>query len=157
MGRQLSQNLKALLQDVGEGAVLMNLALRLYGHPEWRVFRNYAEAGCDLLLLRTAEDRKSKQIKVEVKTRQNVLTDRASKNAVHFTLSQSERDSADFLVAYWFERNDFFVVPTNKLHPINASGKKVFKFIAYLKADGTYNESTNSALGKWDLILDKLS
>lgn len=157
MARQLPQNLKALLQDVGEGVVLMNLALRLFSHPGWRVFRNYAEAGCDLLLLRTAAGSKSKQIKVEVKTRQSFLTDRKSKNALHFTLSQSERDSAEFLVAYWFERNDFFVLPTNQLQSVNASGKKVFKFIAYLTKDGTYNESSASALNRWDLILDRLN
>ncbi len=157
MARQLPQNLKARLQDVGEGAVLLNLAIRLHDHPEWRVFQNYAEAGCDLLLLRTSSNRFGKQIKIEVKTRQNLLTDRKSKNGVHFTVSQAERDSADFLVAYWFDRNDFFVLPTSQLSEVNSGNKKVYKFIAYLKVDGTYNEKTQAALNRWDLITQKLT
>ncbi len=92
-----------------------------------------------------------------MKTRQNLLTDRKSKNGVHFTVSQAERDSADFLVAYWFDRNDFFVLPTSQLSEVNSGNKKVYKFIAYLKVDGTYNEKTQAALNRWDLITQKLT
>lgn len=157
MARQLPQNLKSRLQDVGEGAVLLNLAIRLYDNPDWRVFQNYVEAGCDLLLLRTSSQRNSKQIKIEVKTRQNLLTGRKSKNGVHFTVSQAERDSADFLVAYWFDRNDFFILPTSQLSAVNNGGNKVYKFIAYLKTDGTYNDNTQATLNRWDLIMQKLT
>lgn len=145
------------LQDVGEGAVLINLAIRLYDHPEWRVFQNYGEAGCDLLLLRTSSKRNGKQIKIEVKTRQNLLTDRKSKNSVHFTVSQSERDSADFLVAYWFDRGEFFIVPTSQLAEVNSGDKKVYKFIAYLKRDETFNDQTQAARNNWERITQVLT
>ncbi len=61
---ELSQNLKALLQEIGESSALLQLCMRLHNNSEWRVYRNYAEHGCDLVLIGP-----QKQIKIEVKTR----------------------------------------------------------------------------------------
>jgi hypothetical protein len=152
---QLPQNLKALLQDIGERSVLLQLSIRLLGHPEWRVFQNYTEAGCDLVLVRNSHERLGRQIKIEVKTRQNVVTKRRSKNAVHFTLSQAERDASDYLVAYWLDRSDFFIVPRDKLKPVKSGGKLLYKFIAYLSSrTEKYNDFTAPFCNNWEPILN---
>jgi hypothetical protein len=51
MPRELSQNLKNVLKELGEGAALLKLSIALYDKPEWRVYRNYADDGCDLVVL----------------------------------------------------------------------------------------------------------
>src|SRR5712671_2910835 len=158
MGRQLPQNLKSLLQDIGEGAVLLHLSIRLLHQPEWRVFRNYTEAGCDLVVVRSTHNKLVNQVKIEVKTRQNLITDRRNKHGVHFTLSQTERDASDFLVAYWLDRNDFFVVPRDCLTAVNSAGKKMYKFIAYRSVKtGEYNAFSTRFCNNWDTILNHLA
>ncbi|PWU14390.1 MAG: hypothetical protein C5B50_17585 [Verrucomicrobia bacterium] len=155
MKRQLPQNLKRLLQDIGEGAVLLQLSIRLLNHPQWRVFQNYTEAGCDLVLVRSSHNTLGRQIKIEVKTRQNIVTDRRNKNAVHFTLSEAERDASDFLVAYWLDQNDFFVVPRDELMATWNGTKRVYKFIAYLSPrTQKYNEHTAKFCNNWDAIIE---
>ena len=80
---QLSQNLKALLQEVGEGAALINLAVRMTDKPGWTLFKNYSVTGCDLVVQRLDSNHEVSQLKIEVKTHQNVVTDRTNRNAVH--------------------------------------------------------------------------
>ena len=48
--QELSQNLKVVLQDVGEGAVLIHLAILLRKVPGWTIYKHFAEAGCDIVI-----------------------------------------------------------------------------------------------------------
>ena len=147
---ELSQNLKALLQDIGESSVLLQLCMRLHNNAKWKVFRNYTERGCDIVIVGGA-----KQIKVEVKTRQGVITKREQKDVMHFTVTKGERDSADFVVCYWFDRSEYFVVPANVLRPIGRI--PTYKFIPYiLKSTGAFDDRSRPYLEAWHLITDKL-
>lgn len=123
---ELSQNLKALLQEIGESSALLQLCMRLHDNADWRVYRNYAEHGCDLVLIGG-----NRKIKIEVKTRQNVIKRRVKRNAIHFTLTEAERNSAEFVIAYWFDRSDYFIIPTAELDEVRSKGKRLYKFIAY--------------------------
>ena len=137
--------------------MLLHLSIRLLSRPEWRVFKNYTESGCDLVIVRNTHNALGRQIKIEVKTRQNLVTDRRNQNGVHFTLSQAERDASDFLVAYWLDRNSFFVVPRDELRPVNNGNKKSYKFIAYFSTrSGEYTEHSARFLNQWDSIMNAL-
>lgn len=154
---ELTQNLKALLQEVGEGAVLINLAMRMQDKPGWTLFKNFTESGCDLVLQRLDSSHEISQIRIEVKTRQNVVTDRRKPNAVHFTVTANEHTSCDFVVAFWFDKHAFFVLPTDALRRTTSRGKDVYKFIAYWSnVQDCFTEASRQWLERWDLILGKL-
>lgn len=154
---ELSQNYKALLQEVGEGAVVISLAVRMADKLGWTLFKNFAEAGCDLVLQRRDSNHETSQIKIEVKTRQNLLTKRAHKGALHFTVTANERHSCDFLVAYWFDKHAFFVVPCSELKPVNSNGEVAYKFIAYWSdKQGCFTADSERWRERWDLILGKM-
>jgi hypothetical protein len=154
---ELSQNFKTLLQEVGEGAVVISLAVRMQEKPGWTLFKNFAEHGCDLVLQRRDSNHETNQVRIEVKTRQNLLTKRVNKGAVHFTVTPKERESSHFLVAYWFDRHAFFVVPSAELKPINVNDGLVYKFIAYWsEPQGCFTDGSSQWLNRWDLILDQL-
>lgn len=148
---ELSQNLKALLQEIGESSAILQLSMRLHNDPAWKVYRNYTEAGCDVVILG-----QGKTIKVEVKTRQGVITKRKQKDSIHFDVTPGERQSADFVICYWFDRSLYFIVPVNVL---KKTGKKriTYKFCPYiLKSTGEFDDKTRPYLEKWDIILDAL-
>ncbi|WP_460499782.1 hypothetical protein [Hymenobacter agri] len=147
--------MKRILQDIGESSALLQLSIRMLDKPDWRVFPNYMEAGCDLLLLRSTKDKFGHQIKIEVKTRQNVVTKNPLRPDIHFTLTESERNEADFLIAYWFDRNSFFIVPRSELRPAKSGNSTLYKFIAsYSRSKNAFNERSNQFLNRWDLITD---
>ncbi len=156
--QELSQNLKAVLQDVGEGAVLIHLAILLREVPGWTIYKNYAEAGCDIVIQHADPRRTSaKSVFVEVKTRQGLLTKRRHRNTTHFTVTKNERDACDFLVAYWFERNAFFIVPRDELTPTKAGAKLVYKFVAYWSdKQSKFTDRSEAFLDRWDIILNQL-
>jgi hypothetical protein len=150
MQRELSQNLKTVLQEVGEGAALLRLSIELYDKPRWRVYRNYAENGCDIVIVGP-----KRKIKVEVKSRQKLIASR-KRRSVHFRLTENEKKAADFVVGYWFERAAFFVVPTTKLTKARSSGKSAYRFIAYYSDKlGDFTEPSKKYLENWQLILNK--
>jgi hypothetical protein len=147
---ELSQNLKTLLQEIGESSVLLQLCMRLHNNPDWRVYRNYAEHGCDLVLIGP-----SKQIRIEVKTRQNVIKRQQSRASLHFTVTPSERASANFVVAYWFDRSAYFVLPASALRPMRSNDKTLYKFVAYysdIQEDFTANSKAYHEA--WHHIID---
>lgn len=147
---ELTQNLKALLQEIGESSALLQLCMRLHGNANWRVYRNYAEHGCDLVLVGP-----NKQIKIEVKTRQNVIKTREGRNTLHFTLTASERESAQFVIAYWFDRSAYFIIPTTDLIPAKSGPKTLYKFIAYYSnVKGDFTEHSKKYHEAWHYILD---
>ncbi|TLD71478.1 hypothetical protein FEM03_08100 [Phragmitibacter flavus] len=148
---ELTQNLKALLQDIGESSALLQLCMRLHESADWRVYRNYAEHGCDLVLIGNG-----KTIKIEVKTRQNVIKKQANRTTLHFTLTESERNSAQFVIAYWFDRAAYFVLPTSALKPSRSKTKTLYKFIAY--CSNVVNDFTDFSKGcheAWHYIMDE--
>lgn len=154
---ELSQNYKALLQEVGEGAVVISLAVRMESKTGWTLFKNFTEHGCDLVLQRRDSNHEVNQVKLEVKTRQNVLTKRKHRGALHFTVTPNERDSSDFVVAYWFDRHAFFIVPTSELKPVNVGDGITYKFIAYWsEPQKRFTDESEKWRERWDLILDKL-
>lgn len=155
---ELSQNLKAVLQDVGEGAVLIHLAILLREIPGWTIYKNFAEAGCDIVIQHTGKrGTESKSLFVEVKTRQGILTKRRHRNAMQFSVTENERNACDFVVAYWFERNAFFIVPRNALTQTSAGGKVLYKFIAYWsEKQGRFTDASAAFHGRWDLIVNDL-
>ena len=150
---ELSQNSKALLQDIAESSVLLELSMRLHGNEKWSVNRNYTEKGCDLIIF--GPDRK---IKIEVKARQNVITKNPNRGNLHFTVSEVERNESDFVVAYWFDRRTYFVVPTERLTETASGTKKLFKFIAnYSKRQGRFTGLSAEFHEAWSLITEALN
>ena len=149
---ELSQNLKALLQDIGESAVALNLAIHMNGLKGWSVFRNYTEAGCDVIVRRPTQG----DLQIEVKTRQTLLTSRRQKNVCHFTLTEAERNACDFLVAYWFNRHSYFIVPKAELRRTSSNGRPLYKFIAYWsERNQEYTGPSVQHLEKWDRIVTR--
>ena len=85
------------------------------------------------------------------------MTDRTNRNAVHFTVTANERNSADFVIAYWFDKHAFFVLPSTALKPIKSNGEDVYKFIAYWSdLQKCFTDDSRQWLERWDLIIDKL-
>jgi hypothetical protein len=155
---ELSQNLKAVLQDVGEGAVLIQLAILLREYPSWTIYKNFAEAGCDIVIQRTTQHRAgARSIFVEVKTRQGLLTKRRHRNTIQFSVTENERNACDFVVCYWFERNAYFVVPRENLTRTQAKGKTLYKFIAYWSdKQQRFTDGSEALRDKWSLILERI-
>ncbi len=148
---QLSQNIKALLQEIGESSVLLQLSMRLHQNKRWKVYRNYTEQGCDIVVVGN-----ERIIKVEVKTRQGVITKNTQRPDMHFTVTEGEKNSSDFVVAYWFDRAAYFILPTSKLKPYKAGTKIVYKFIPRILRSGDYSDDARDYLEAWRLILDEL-
>lgn len=155
---ELSQNLKAVLQDVGEGAVLIQLAILLREIPGWTIYKNFAEAGCDIVIQRTGKRHsESKPLFIEVKTRQGILTKRRHRNTMQFSITENERNACDFVVAYWFERNAYFIVPRNAITRTSAGRKVLYKFIGYWsEKQGRFTDASAAFLGRWDRIFNHL-
>lgn len=146
---ELSQNLKALLQETGEGAVALNLAVRLYGRAGWSVYRNYTEAGCDVIIQRARKG----NLQIEVKTRQTLLTKRRNRNTCHFTLTEGERNACDYLIAYWFDRHAYFIVPKADLRRTSSNGRPLYKFIAHWsERQQKYTGHCAWFIERWDQI-----
>jgi len=74
---------------------------------------------------------------------------------MHFILSKAEYDSCQFLVAYWFERGQYFVVPKSELKPATKA-KKSYRFIANILKNGDYNAVSKRFLDRWDRITNLL-
>jgi len=109
MGKErLPQNINNLLMSIGEKAVTYHLYLIVQKdeNKEWDVYQNLGESGCDVLLVNQKKDR---QIKIEVKTRQRLFT--SSKNKYFsFTITENEYKNMDFVICYWFEENRYFII-----------------------------------------------
>ena len=122
--QKISQNIQDLISEIGERMVLFKLYELVHGSTNFEIFKNYSDNGYDVGI---RDSIKGNKIKIEVKTRQRLITtaNEKSKNSCHFTLTENEYNSADYLIGYWLEFNDFFIIPRSKLH-IGKSGKKKF-------------------------------
>ena len=147
-----TQNIKDLLKDIGEASSLFYLYY-YFNCKGWSIYKNYDEKGYDILLLNNNDGRK---IKLEVKTRQRIISSSKNKNKVtHFTLTEIEKQNADFLIAYWFEYNYFFIVPTNNLMETKSNENKLYKFIVSLNKSNEPNPESMKYKDKWNIITEK--
>jgi hypothetical protein len=149
--KELPQNLKTTLQEIGELSALLflHLTIQREGLKGWKVFRNYADEGCDLVLMGPG-----RQIKLEVKTRQSLWVSRRP-NSVQFTITEKEKECAQFILAYWFNRSTFFVVPTSDLRAVSSKGKVLYKFSAgYSEENTDFTDSCRCYVDDWLRIAD---
>lgn len=114
--KQLPQNLKDLLKDIGENSVLFHIYSHIHD-SKWQVYKNLEHSGCDLVLINPEDNH---VIKVEVKTRQSIYTTASSKNTKNtreFQITRNEYEEMDLLVCFWFDYNAFFIVPKEDFNP----------------------------------------
>lgn len=148
---KLPQNINNLLMEIGEKSVLFELFL-LTKPLKWDVFYNLSESGCDIIIINRET---KKDIKIEVKTRQRIYT--TGKNVgFSFGLTENEFNSIDFLVGYWYERHDFFIVPKNELAETTSNGIKKYYFRVTPNKDNSLGPSIEKYRNKWELIKEEL-
>jgi hypothetical protein len=151
---QLPQNVKTMLKEIGElSAVLfLHLTLKHEGITRWKVFRSCADEGCDIVLMGP-----NRQINLEVKTRQSLSVSR-NKNQVQFTISEKEKESSDFVLCYWFNKQTFFVVPSEDLSQTTSNGKPLYKFIArYSEQNDDFTGSCRQYAHDWLRIIEAIN
>ena len=151
---ELPQNLKTALQEIGELSALLFLHMTITqeGLEKWKVFRNYADEGCDLVLMGPGH-----QINLEVKTRQSLLVSRQP-NMVQFTITKKEKESSQFVLAYWFNKSTFFIVPTDELRETSSNGEPLYKFSArYSEVDCDFTDSCRSYAHDWGRIIEAIN
>lgn len=162
---KVPQNIVDLIGAIGEKISLFKLFELTRMQTNLEIFKNYSESGYDIGIrnLNPKQDKKEK-VKIEVKTRQHLITTTSdrSKNTCHFTLTENERNSADFLIGYWLEFNDFFIIPICELKENKSKNKLVYKHIVTrLKKPKNsidiYSEASMPFLGNWNSILDFIS
>ncbi|PJJ10778.1 hypothetical protein CLU83_4242 [Flavobacterium sp. 1] len=151
------QNINDLVSEIGERMILFKLYSTIYKKEYLEIFKNYSESGYDIGIRNTKNNSK---VKIEVKTRQHLVTTTAerSKNTCHFTLTENEWKCADFLIGYWIDYNDFFIVPTSKLTKTSSGKKTLYKLVfSRLKKKSMdaniYSESCTPFLNDWATIL----
>lgn len=149
IAKKIPQKIKEALKEIGELSTLFYLYYK-FNTKGWSVFRNYDKSGYDILLF---NENNGRRIKIEVKTRQRIVSSIKNKSKItHFTLSESEKNSADYLVAYWLEHKMFFIVPTSRLKEAKSNEKKLYKFIVSLSKNNEPNPEAKQYLDKWDII-----
>lgn len=152
MKDKLPQNIQNLLMEIGEKSVLFKLVLLTKENPDWEVYYNLNDSGYDLILIKKNS---SKRVRIEVKTRQRLYTtsDENKKRTVHYTITRNEYEDSDFIIAYWFEKNYYFVVPTCELNETSSNGIPIYTFIVREKANGEIDDNSKKYLDKWEILL----
>lgn len=151
------QNINTLISEIGENMVLFKLFSIIQNRPNFEIFKNYSEPGYDIGIRNTNTNSK---VKIEVKTRQHLVTTTAdkSKNTCHFTLTENEAEHSDFLIGYWIDYNDFFIVPTSELSPTKNKKKLLYKLVfSRLKSpkyDLIYSEHAMTFHNQWEQIIE---
>lgn len=148
--KQLPQNLKDILKDIGENSVLFHLYTRIH-HTKWRAFKNLQDDGCDIILINSSTDQ---ILRIEVKTRQSLYSmakSKNTKNSKQFQVTRNEYNSLDFLVCCWFDYNDFFIIPKKELKFTNTTIKIRLK----RNEDGSYG-TLEHFHNDWNAILNCL-
>lgn len=154
---RLPQNLSVVLQEIGENSVLFHLFL-LTTDNDWTIFKNLSDKGCDLILQNFNNSNSSNKLRIEVKTRQKLYSTAKGNNfhmTAQFNLTESEYDSCDFLVGFWFDLNAYFIVPKQDLKKVGQKTIK-YRFEAKRLKNGDFNDKTKSYLNKWNQISNKM-
>lgn len=147
----IPQNIKNSLKEIGELSCVFYLYY-YFNKVGWSVYRNVDEKGYDILLYNEKNGGKKK---IEVKTRQRIISYSKNKNkTTHFTLSQIEKESANFLIAFWFEYNLFFIVPTNQLKQTKSNENILYKFIVKINKNGEIDNNSKKYHDNWKIIID---
>ena len=153
------QNINALVSEIGERMVLFKLYSIIHDNSGLEIFKNYSEPGYDIGIRNT---HLNKKVKIEVKTRQHLVTTTAekSKNTCHFTLTENEWNHSNFLIGYWIDYNDFFIVPTSELTKTNNNKKLVYKLVfsrlKKVQSNMIYSEQVMPYLNDWATLLEFL-
>ncbi len=150
---KLPQNMQNLLMEIGEKSVLFQLFI-LAKDTNWDVYYNLGEVGCDLVLI---ENNANRKIKIEVKTRQRIYSTSSDTNITHFTVTELERNSSEFIICYWFEENAFFIVPSDELSKTSSNGKPIYKFVVRKCLDGNFDAKSRKYLNNWSSIKELLN
>lgn len=152
MKDKIPQNIQNLLMEIGEKSVLFKLFLLTKEYSDWEVYYNLNYTGYDIVLLKKNS---SEKIRIEVKTRQRLYTtsDEKKKRIVHYTITKNEYENSDFIIAYWFEKNYYFIVPTCILTKTSSKGIPIYKFIVREKVNGDIDENSKKYLNNWEELL----
>ncbi|WP_300664497.1 hypothetical protein [Fluviicola sp.] len=153
-----TQNVKELLKEAGENSVLVQLYHRTK-QMGWNVYKNVSEPGCDIVLLRTNigsyDIDKHNILKIEVKTRQLIQPEK-KKNWIDFTLTENEFQNSHFLIGYWFDENEYFIVPIKDLTEYKSKKKLVYKYIVSRTQLADPDSDCQKHKGNWKTILDEM-
>jgi len=147
MPEKIPQNIGALVGDIGEQQVLLRLALFAHASKKWQVYRNVGETGYDILLVKKGS---RKRIAIEVKTRQKIFTTSKRQNVVLFFITPGERKACNFLVGYFLDRNDFYIVPKKELK-LSWRSRRYLYFVT-LDKQGNPAKKHLKYLNNWSLI-----
>jgi len=108
--QRVSQNIKNIIGEIGELHCVFQLYSR-FSRRGWSVYRNIDEGGYDILL-----SKGGRKIRIEVKTRQRLVSSASNRTqSAYFPPSLIECKKADFLIAYWVEKNLFYIVPMKEV------------------------------------------
>ena len=155
---RLPQNMVDVLKDIGENAVLFQLFVLTHG-TDWTIFKNLSDRGCDIIMqnFKLGDDDKGK-ISIEVKARQKLYSSISHKKdfdkRAQFNLTQSEYNNCDFLIAYWFDHNSFFIVPKEDLKKVGSKTVK-YRFEARRNTEGF--SSSTAKYQNWELIKARIA
>ena len=146
---KIPQTIQSLIGSIGEGLVVFKLFELVYCKPDFEVFKNFSEPGydCGIRNVRTGS-----KVRVEVKTRQRLITASNDVNIAHFMLTENEHIHADFMIGYWLEYNDFFIVPVVELNQVKSGKRWVYKLIVRITKNGNYDQRSLRYRNRWDLI-----
>jgi hypothetical protein len=158
---KISQNIQTLIGDIGEKMSLFNLYKLINKNKDLEIYKNYSESGYDIGII---NHKSRKKVRIEVKTRQRLMTTtKKNKNSCQFTLTEIEKNSSDFLVAYWLDyTNDFFIVPidSSDIKKTKSDEKYLFKFVVSrlkdVRENNIYSQHAMKYLNNWEILLDFL-
>lgn len=149
IAQRTTQNISDALREIGELSSIFYLYY-YFNKKGWSVYKNYDEKGYDILLF---NKKTGKKIKIEIKTRQKLIGSLSNKNKnVHFTLTEVEKNAADYLIGLWYEYNMFFITPTSELKKMKSRNKKTYKLIVSMNEKNKLNSIGNRYLNNWKCI-----
>jgi hypothetical protein len=142
---KLPQNIQALVGEIGEKQVLLRLSILVH-QTDWSVFHNLGEVGYDLLVMNS---KTGERIRLEVKTRQKLYTTGKGKHQVQFFLTDGEHQACDFLIAYYLDRNRFYIVPKNELRLVRVVDKVRWRFTLSVDEEGIPHKGKDKFFDAW--------
>lgn len=157
---RLPQNMSVILQEIGENSVLFHLFL-MTTENDWTIFKNLSDKGCDIILAKfDSIDSPENKLRIEVKTRQKLHSTSSDKKnfdrQAQFNLTEAEYTSCDFLVAFWFDLNAYFILPKNDLKKVGKTSVK-YRFTAKRLKDDSFNDASQAYLNNWQEIKQRLN